>query len=189
MVWRTKSIAIIIHNFYYILHKTWLYCAESLKPFCSQFRLYTASHPSFFMVFFFELAVLPIFFGKIAPIKYRIKTEINPCGRVIFSCLKDHKTNLHDILYPTLLHETPGWDLTQSLLFINKKRCFPPFLQVNNRGGGGVEFSHYKWCANDILKITLIPKIILLFPSINKNIPFTPLCNLLLLTFWHSSFC
>ena len=64
MVWRTKSIAIIIHNFYYILHKTWLYCAESLKPFCSQFRLYTASHPSFFMVFFSSLQFCQYFLAR-----------------------------------------------------------------------------------------------------------------------------
>ena len=130
-----------------------------------------------------------IFFGKIAPMKHRINTKINPCDKVIFSCLKDYKTKLHDFLYATLLYATPGWDLIQSLFFINKKQCFPPppFLQENSRGGDGVLASYYKWCANNVLKITLIVKIMLLFPSINKNFPFPPLCNLLL-TIWHTSF-
>ena len=65
---------------------------------------------------------------------------------------------------------------------------FPSFLQENSRGGDKVGASHYKWCANDILKITLFLKIMLLFPSINKNFSFPSLWNLLLLTFWHSSF-
>ena len=125
---------------------------------------------------------MAICFGKIAPIKYRIKTKINQCSKVIFSCLKNHKTDFHDFLYATLLYVTPGWDLIPSVLFINKKQCFPSFLQENNRGGGGVESAHCKWCANDILKIMS------LLPSTNKNFPFLPLCNLLLLTFWHSSF-
>ena len=83
---------------------------------------------------------------------------------------------------------TPGWDLIQSILFINKKQCFPSFLQKNRRDGGGVGYSHYKWCANDILKITLILKIMLLLPSMNRNVSFLSLRNLLLLKFWHSSF-
>ena len=91
-------------------------------------------------------------------------------------------------LYAKLLYATPGWDLIQSNLFINEKQCFPSILQENSRGGGEVGASNYKWCANGILKITLILKIMLLLPSINKNFPFPSLCNLLLLTFWHFSF-
>ena len=106
----------------------------------------------------------------------------------MFSCLKDYKTNFHDFSYATLFYATPDWDLIQSILFINEKQFFSSFLQENSRGGGEVVVSHYKWCANDILKITLILKIMLLIPSVNKNFSFPPLCNLLLLTFWHSSF-
>ena len=87
----------------------------------------------------------------------------------------------------TFICDTRLWDLIQTILFINKKQCFNSFLQENSTGGGGVGVSHYKWRANDIVKITLILKIMLLFPSIIKNFPFPPLCNLLL-TFWHSSF-
>ena len=78
--------------------------------------------------------------------------------------------------------------MIQSILFINQKQCFPLFLQENSRSGGGVRASQYKWCANDILKITLILKIMLLFFSVNKNFSFPSLWNILLLTFWHSSF-
>ena len=95
---------------------------------------------------------MAIVFGKISPIKYRINTKRNSCGKVIFSCLKDYKTNLHDFLYATLLYATPGWDLIQSILFINEKQCFPSFLQENSRGGGAVGASLYIWYANDILK-------------------------------------
>ena len=34
----------------------------------------------------------------IAPIKYQIHTQINPCGKVISSSLEDHKRTLHDFL-------------------------------------------------------------------------------------------
>ena len=51
------------------------------------------------------------FFGKTAPMKYKIKKIINPCSKLIFSCLKDYKTELHDFLYAPLLYATPGWDL------------------------------------------------------------------------------
>ena len=64
-------------------------------------------------------------FGKIAPMKYRINTKINPCNKVIFSFLRDCKTKLHDFLYATLLYATPGWDLIQSIFFINEKQFFP----------------------------------------------------------------
>ena len=57
---------------------------------------------------------MAIFFGKIAQMKYRINTKVNPCDKAIFSCLKDYKTNLYDFLYATLLYKTPGWDLIQS---------------------------------------------------------------------------
>ena len=73
-------------------------------------------------------------------------------AKSFFSCLKDYKTNLHDFLYATLLYATPGWDLIQSILFINEKQCFPSFLQENSRGGGAVGASLYIWYANDILK-------------------------------------
>lgn len=33
----------------------------------------------------------------IAPIKYQIHTQINPCGKVISSSLEDHKTTFHTI--------------------------------------------------------------------------------------------
>ena len=52
----------------------------------------------------------------------------------------------------------------------------------------GCGHSHCKWCVNDILKITLILKIMLLLPSMNKNVSFPSLRNLLLLKFWHSSY-
>ena len=146
------------------------------------------SHPYFPFYVFLELALLAIFFGKAAPIEYRIKTKKNPCGKVIFSYLKDYKPNLHHFLYATLLYATPDWDLIQGILFINEKQCFASFLQEKSSGGGGVGASYYKWCANDILKITLILKIMLLLPHINKNFPFPSLCSLLLLTFWHSYF-
>ena len=57
---------------------------------------------------------MAIFFGKIAPMKYKINTKINPCGKVIFLCLTDYKTTLHGFLYVTLLYAIPGWDLIQT---------------------------------------------------------------------------
>ena len=65
------------------------------------------SHLPFFYLFLGP-ALLAISFVKIAPIKYRMNTKINPCSKVIFSCLKDYKTKLHDFLYATLLYVTPG---------------------------------------------------------------------------------
>ena len=82
-----------------------------------------------------------MFFGKIAPIKYKINRKINPCGKVIFSGLKDYKTNLHDFSYATLSYATPDWDLIQSILFINEKQFFSSFLQENSRGGREVGFT------------------------------------------------
>ena len=55
-----------------------------------------------------------------------------------FFVFKRLQKKLHDFLYATLSYATPGGDLIQSILFINKKQCFSPFLQENNRGGGGV---------------------------------------------------
>ena len=149
---------------------------ETIPPIYSQL--------SFPFYVFLELSLWSFLcvFGKIAPMKYRINTKINPCNKVIFSFLRDCKTKLHDFLYATLLYATPGWDLIQSILFINEKRCFPSFLQEISRGGGGVGASNYKCCANDILEITLILKIMVLLLSINKNFPF-PLC--VTSPFWH----
>ena len=64
--------------------------------------------PSYPFYLFLESTLLAIFFGKIAPIKYRINTKINSSGKVISSCLKDYKTTLHDFLCETLLYVTPA---------------------------------------------------------------------------------
>ena len=65
------------------------------------------SQPYFPCYVFLEVALWAMFSGKIAPIKCRINTEIKPCGKVIFSCLKDYKTNLLDFSYATPFYATP----------------------------------------------------------------------------------
>ena len=51
------------------------------------------SHPLLFL--FLEPTLLAIFFGNIAPMKYRINTKINSSGKDISSSLEDYKT-LHN---------------------------------------------------------------------------------------------
>ena len=110
------------------------------------------------------------------------KDQNKPMWQSHLFIFKRLQTKLASFFICNTLYATPGWDLIQSILFINEKQCFASFLQEKSRGGGRMGASHYKWCANDILKITLILKIMLLLPSINKNFHF-PLC--VTSSFWH----
>ena len=83
-------------------------------------------------------------------------------------------------------HQVEIWSKVFCLL--TKSSVSPHFYKKIAEVEVGRGHSHFKWCANDILKITLILKIMLLLPSMNKNFSFPSLSNLLLLTFWHSSF-
>ena len=59
-----------------------------------------------------------MFFGTIAPKKYTTNRKINPCNRVIFSCLRDYKNKLHELLYATFLYATPEFDLIITVITI-----------------------------------------------------------------------
>ena len=65
-------------------------------PFYRRFCLYIAILP--FLSLFGDRTFGNIFV-RIAPLKYKISTKINPRSKVIFSCLKDFKTTLHDFFY------------------------------------------------------------------------------------------
>ena len=72
-------------------------------PFYRQFPLYIAIP----FCLFLKSTLLAIFFGKIAPMKYRIYTKINSSGKVISSCLEDYKTMLHDFfICNTFIYDT-----------------------------------------------------------------------------------
>ena len=92
--------------------------------------------PSFYIYFLNPLTLITI--GNIAPMIYGVNANINPCGKVISSCLEDFKTLHCFFISNTFICHTrlrfvlnlPP-QLQQTPLLYRLPFSFPPFLQEN----------------------------------------------------------
>ena len=92
--------------------------------------------PSFYIYFLNPLTLITI--GNIAPMIYGVNANINPCGKVISSCLEDFKTLHCFFISNTFMCHTrlrfvlnlPP-QLQQTPLLYRLPFSFPPFLQEN----------------------------------------------------------